>query len=208
MKILLKFLQENKRLFFFTLFFLLLQTICILLIPFFTEEIVDYGIASGSIDTVLSIALKMIVSSVIGVIVSITCTYLTAKLSSKLGSSIREKLYTHIQSFTLEEQKQYGPAALATRGSGDVANVQQVLVMLIQMILPGPFIGIVAVIMTWGVSKELALIVALTILLFFGTVVFVFWKSLHNMKAIQERIDRMVAKLREVFVGVKIIRRL
>ena len=206
MKILLKFLQENKRLFFFTLFFLLLQTICILLIPFFTEEIVDYGIASGSIDTVLSIALKMIVSSVIGVIVSITCTYLTAKLSSKLGSSIREKLYTHIQSFTLEEQKQYGPAALATRGSGDVANVQQVLVMLIQMILPGPFIGIVAVIMTWGVSKELALIVALTILLFFGTVVFVFWKSLHNMKAIQERIDRMVAKLREVFVGVKIIR--
>ena len=206
MKILLKFLQENKRLFFFTLFFLLLQTICILLIPFFTEEIVDYAIASGSIDTVLSIALKMIVSSVIGVIVSITCTYLTAKLSSKLGSSIREKLYTHIQSFTLEEQKQYGPAALATRGSGDVANVQQVLVMLIQMILPGPFIGIVAVIMTWGVSKELALIVALTILLFFGTVVFVFWKSLHNMKAIQERIDRMVAKLREVFVGVKIIR--
>ena len=206
MKILLKFLRENKRLFFFTLFFLLLQTICILLIPFFTEEIVDHGIASGSIETVLSIAFKMIVSSVVGVIVSITCTYLTAKLSSKLGASIREKLYTHIQGFTLEEQKQYGPAALATRGSGDVANVQQVLVMLIQMILPGPFIGIVAVIMTWGVSKELALIVALTILLFFGTVVFVFWKSLHNMKAIQERIDRMVAKLREVFVGVKIIR--
>lgn len=206
MRILLRFLRGNKRLFFFTLFFLLLQTICILLIPFFTEEIVDHGIASGNIDTVLSIALKMIVSSVIGVIVSITCTYLTAKLSSKLGASIREKLYTHIQSFTLEEQKQYGPAALATRGSGDVANVQQVLVMLIQMILPGPFIGIVAVIMTWGVSKELALIVALTILLFFGTVVFVFWKSLHNMKAIQERIDRMVAKLREVFVGVKIIR--
>lgn len=206
MRILLKFLRGNKRLFFFTLFFLLLQTICILLIPFFTEEIVDHGIASGNIDTVLSIAMKMIVSSVIGVIVSITCTYLTAKLSSKLGASIREKLYTHIQSFTLEEQKAYGPAALATRGSGDVANVQQVLVMLIQMILPGPFIGIVAVIMTWGVSKELALIVAITILLFFGTVVFVFWKSLDNMKAIQERIDRMVAKLREVFVGVKIIR--
>lgn len=206
MKILLKFLRGNKRLFFFTLFFLLLQTICILLIPFFTEEIVDHGIASGNIDIVISIAMKMIVSSVIGVMVSITCTYLTAKLSSKLGASIREKLYTHIQGFTLEEQKAYGPAALATRGSGDVANVQQVLVMLIQMILPGPFIGIVAVIMTWSVSRELAFIVALTILLFFGTVIFVFWKSLDNMKAIQERIDRMVAKLREVFVGVKIIR--
>lgn len=206
MKILWMFLRRNKGLFCFTLFFLLLQTICILLIPFFTEEIVDHGIASGNINTVLSIAVKMMISSVIGVIVSITCTYLTAKLSSKLGASIREKLYAHIQSFTLEEQKAYGPAALATRGSGDVANVQQVLVMLIQMILPGPFIGIVAVIMTWGVSKELALIVALTILLFFGAVVFVFWKSLDNMKAIQERIDRMVAKLREVFVGVKIIR--
>ena len=176
------------------------------MIPFFTEEIVDHGIASGNIDIVISIALQMVVSSVIGVIVSITCTYLTAKLSSKLGASIREKLYTHIQGFTLEEQKAYGPAALATRGSGDVANVQQVLVMLIQMILPGPFIGIVAVIMTWSVSRELAFIVALTILLFFGTVIFVFLKSLDNMKAIQERIDQMVAKLREVFVGVKIIR--
>lgn len=206
MKILWTFLRKNKGLFFFTLFFLLMQTICILLIPFFTEEIVDHGIASGNIDTVISIAVKMIISSIIGVAVSITCTYLTAKLSSKLGASIREKLYTHIQGFTLEEQKQYGPAALATRGSGDVANIQQVLVMLIQMILPGPFIGIVAVIMTWGVSRELALVVALAILLFFGTVIFVFYKSLNNMKAIQERIDRMVAKLREVFVGVKIIR--
>ncbi len=206
MKILWMFLRKNKGLFFFTLFFLLMQTICILLIPFFTEEIVDHGIASGSINTVLSIAVKMMISSAIGVAVSITCTYLTAKLSSKLGADIREKLYTHIQGFTLEEQKQYGPAALATRGSGDVANIQQVLVMFIQMILPGPFIGIVAVIMTWGVSRELALVVALTILLFFGTVIFVFYKSLNNMKAIQERIDRMVAKLREVFVGVKIIR--
>lgn len=206
MKILWTFLRKNKGLFFFTLFFLLMQTICILLIPFFTEEIVDHGIASGNINTVVSIAVKMIISSVIGVAVSITCTYLTAKLSSKLGASIREKLYIHIQGFTLEEQKQYGPAALATRGSGDVANIQQVLVMLIQMILPGPFIGIVAVIMTWGVSRELALVVVLTILLFFGTVIFVFYKSLNNMKAIQERIDRMVAKLREVFVGVKIIR--
>lgn len=206
MKILWMFLRKNKGLFFFTLFFLLMQTICILLIPFFTEEIVDHGIASGSINTVLSIAVKMMISSAIGFVVSITCTYLTAKLSSKLGADIREKLYTHIQGFTLEKQKQYGPAALATRGSGDVANVQQVIVMLIQMILPGPFIGIVAVIMTWGVSRELALVVALTILLFFGTVIFVFYKSLNNMKAIQERIDRMVAKLREVFVGVKIIR--
>lgn len=206
MKILCMFLKKNKKLFFFTLFFLLMQTICILLIPFFTEEIVDKGIASKNIDVVLSIAVKMIISSVIGVAVSVTCTYLTAKLSSLLGAGIREKLYTHIQSFTLEEQKQYGPAALATRGSGDVANVQQVLVMLIQMILPGPFIGAVAVIMTWSVSRELAFIVALTVVLFFGTVVFVFYKSLNNMKAIQEKIDKMVAKLREVFVGVKIIR--
>lgn len=96
MKILWMFLRKNKGLFFFTLFFLLMQTICILLIPFFTEEIVDHGIAGGSIHTVLSIAVKMMISSAIGVVVSITCTYLTAKLSSKLGADIREKLYTHI----------------------------------------------------------------------------------------------------------------
>lgn len=206
MNIFLSFLNKNKRLFFFVILFLLLQTLSILLIPFFTEEIVDRGIASGNIDTVLLIALKMIAVSILGMIASITCTYLTSKLASKLGMSIREELYDHIQSFTLEEQKQYGSAALATRGSGDVANIQQVLIMVIQMILPGPLMGIVAVIMTWSVSKELAAIVAITIVLFFGIVVFVFYRSLDNMKAIQERIDTMIAKLREIFVGVKIIR--
>lgn len=206
MKILCMFLKKNIGLFFFTLFFLLLQTICILLIPFFTKEIVDKGIASNQIEVVLWIALKMMLSSAIGAVVSIICTYLTAKLSSLFGADIREKLYLHIQNFTLEEQKQYGPATLAARGSGDVANVQQVMVMLIQMILPGPFIGVVAVIMTWNVSRELAFIVALVIFLFFCTVAFVFYKSIHNMKAIQDRIDRMVTKLREVFGGVKIIR--
>lgn len=206
MKILWRFLRANKRLFFCTIFFLLLQTVSILLIPFFTEEIVDHGIAANNIDVVAAISAKMLAASLAGALASTVCTYLTAKLASRLGADIREKLYLHIQNFTLEEQKRYGPAALATRGSGDVANVQQVLAMLIQMILPGPLLGVVAVVMTWGVSMELSIVVAVAVAAFFFLVALVFYRSIHNMQAIQERIDRMVAKLREVFVGVKIIR--
>jgi len=171
MRILSNFIKRNKALTLFTLLFLLLQTLCILLIPYFTEEIVDIGIAQNDINVVLSIAIKMLIAAGVGVLFSTSCTYFSARLSSLLGKTIREDLFSHIQALSLEDQKKYGPASLATRSSGDVANIQQVLVMIIQMILPGPFIGIIAVIMTARVSIELAVTVALTIILFSGAVV-------------------------------------
>ena len=206
MRILLDFIKKNKLLSIFTVLALLMQTITILLIPYFTEEIVDIGIAQKNISVVISIAIKMLVVAAIGILFSTLCTYLTAKLSSLLGKNIREDLFKHIQSLSLEDQKQYGPASLATRSSNDVASIQQVLVMVIQMILPGPLIGIVAVLMTIEVSKSLAFIVGLTILAFFISIAYIFYKCIDNMNAIQIKIDNMTAKLREVFMGVKIIR--
>lgn len=206
MKILLDFIKKNKLLSVGTLITLLLQTVTILLIPFFTEEIVDIGIAQGEINVVLSIAVKMLLVAVIGAACSTLCTYLSARLSSLLGKNIREDLFKHIQHLSLEDQKKYGPATLSTRSSSDVANIQQVLVMFIQMILPGPLIGIVAVIMTIEVSITLAVIVGITILAFFLAELYIFYKCIGNMQAIQIKIDAMVAKLREVFMGVKIIR--
>lgn len=206
MRILLDFIKKNKILTASTLIALLLQTITILLIPYFTEEIIDIGVAQKDMNIVLSIAIKMLLVAFIGVVFSTLCTYLSAKLSSLLGKNIREDLFKHIQDLSLEDQKKYGPASLATRSSSDVANIQQVLVMVIQMILPGLLIGIVAVIMTIEVSITLAIIVGLTILTFFVAIVYIFYKCINNMKAIQIKIDNMVSKLREVFMGVKIIR--
>lgn len=206
MRILLDFIKKNKVLSASTLVTLLLQTITILLIPYFTEEIIDIGVAQKDINIVLSIALKMLLVSIIGAVCSILCTYFSAKISSLFGKNIREDLFKQIQYLSLEDQKKYGPASLSTRSSSDVANIQQVLVMFIQMILPGPIIGIVAVIMTMEVSLTLAAIVGLTILLFFVAVIYIFYRCIDNMQAIQIKIDTMLAKLREVFMGVKIIR--
>lgn len=206
MRILLDFIKKNKVLFASTLAALLMQTITILLIPYFTEEIIDIGVAQKDINIVLSIALKMLLAAGIGAVFSILCTYLSARLSSLLGKNIREELFAHIQSLSLEDQKKYGPAALATRSSSDVANIQQVLVMVIQMILPGPLMGVVAVVMTIKVSITLAVIVGVSILIFFTSIVYIFYKCIDNMQAIQIKIDTMIAKLREVFMGVKIIR--
>lgn len=206
MRILLDFIKKNKVLSASTLVTLLLQTITILLIPYFTEEIIDIGVAQKDINIVLSIALKMLLVSIIGAVCSILCTYFSAKISSLFGKNIREDLFKQIQYLSLEDQKKYGPASLSTRSSSDVANIQQVLVMFIQMILPGPIIGIVAVIMTMEVSLTLAAIVGLTILLFFVAVIYIFYRCIDNMQAIQIKIDTMLAKLREVFIGVKIIR--
>lgn len=54
MGILSKFIKKNRAQIFFTMLFLLLQTLCILLIPYFTEEIVDSGIARNDIQMVIT----------------------------------------------------------------------------------------------------------------------------------------------------------
>ncbi|CCV64374.1 ABC transporter, ATP-binding/permease protein [Alteracholeplasma palmae J233] len=206
MKLILAFIKKNKLLVIMTFLLLIIQLITILYIPYLVAHIVDDGILKNDLNVVIRLGIEMGVVAIIGVVVSILCSYYSAVTSTKFGTFLRLSIFEHIQKLSINEVENYGTSAFVSRITSDVVNIQQVVIMLFQMILHGPVIGIVAVIMSFGVSIDLGYIALATVGTFMLVAVIVTWISFRYLNDIQKFLDKMMLVLREFFVGVRIIR--
>ncbi|QIK69564.1 ABC transporter ATP-binding protein [Erysipelothrix sp. HDW6C] len=206
MKLINEFIRKNKLLVGGTLVLLLVQFITILYIPYLVAHIVDDGIVQGRFDIVMQLGVEMVIASIIGVIVAVACSYYSSVISTKFGSDLRMTVFNKVQTLSYKDAEEYGVSALVSRITSDVVNIQQVVVMTFQMILPGPFIGIVCVVMSFMVSAEMGWIALGTVSIFMGVAVLVTILSFPYLKSIQKYLDKMMLVLRESFIGVRIIR--
>ncbi|WZU00844.1 ABC transporter ATP-binding protein [Erysipelothrix sp. D19-032] len=206
MKLVKQFIRQNLSLVLGTLFLLLIQLTATLYIPYLVAHIVDDGILANNLNTIYSLGLEMLFVAIIGVIAAVACSYYSSLIATRFGTDLRLQVFKKVQVLSVKDVEDYGTSSLVSRITSDVVNIQQVVVMLFQMILPGPLIGIVCVIMSYMISPTLGLVALMSILVFLGAAIIVTKRAVPYMNAIQYYLDRMILVLREFFVGVRIIR--
>lgn len=97
----------------------------------------------------------MLLITVVTVAVTVCSGYQTAKLTSSVALTIRERLYASVQGFSLQEYRQFGHSTLLTRTTNDVQQVQTILSLLLKTMLLAPMMFIGAFILS--VTKNLTL---------------------------------------------------
>lgn len=206
MKLVKQFIRQNLSLVLGTLFLLLIQLTATLYIPYLVAHIVDDGILANNLNTIYSLGLEMLFVAIIGVIAAVACSYYSSVIATRFGTDLRLQVFKKVQVLSVKDVEDYGTSSLVSRITSDVVDIQQVVVMLFQMILPGPLIGIVCVIMSYMISPTLGLVALMSILVFLGAAIIVTKRAVPYMNAIQYYLDRMILVLREFFIGVRIIR--
>lgn len=206
MKLVKKFLREHFALVSGTMILLLIQLTATLYIPYLVAHIVDDGILANDLNTIYSLGFEMLIVAIIGVIAAVACSYYSSVIATRFGTDLRLQVFHKVQVLSVKDVEDYGTSSLVSRITSDVVNIQQVVVMLFQMILPGPLIGIVCVIMSFMISPTLGWVALISILVFLGAAILVTKLAVPYMNAIQHYLDRMILVLREFFVGVRIIR--
>jgi ATP-binding cassette subfamily B protein len=73
-----------------------------------------------------------------GSICAILASYLSAHASMGLGEIIREKLFTHVSSFSLHEFDKISTPSLVTRNTNDVKQIQNVTMLIMRMFIMLP----------------------------------------------------------------------
>lgn len=136
----------------------------------------------------------------------IALMYLSSKVSSAVGRDIRSDYYRKINSLSVYETSQFGTSTLITRGTNDVMQVQNFLIMFLRMVLRIPIIFVGALIFALRLNVQLTLVILAGIPLL-GIVIFIAFKLVIPLfKSFQKRIDRMTLVTREGINGVRVIR--
>lgn len=132
--------------------------------------------------------------------------YFSSNVASSVGRDIRSDYYRKINALSVYETSKFGTSTLITRGTNDVMQVQNFLIMFLRMFIRIPIIFIGALIFSLQKNVTLTLVILGGIPLL-GIIIFIAFKLVIPLfKMFQKRIDRLTLVTREGINGVRVIR--
>ncbi len=188
---------------FFLTFF---QAISELYLPTLMSDIVDNGIVNGDTDYILTVGGQMLVIALLGMVCAVFSSLLSSRASSGFGKLLRGKVFTRVESFSLQEFERFGTASLITRTTNDITQLQHVVMMMMRMMLRAPMMCIGGIIMAVSKDPELSLGIFVAIPLLVMVILLVSRKGMPLFRAMQLKLDRLNLVLRERLTGIRVIR--
>jgi ATP-binding cassette subfamily B protein len=185
--------------------FVFLQAFSEIYLPTLMADIVDTGVINGDVAYIIRIGGWMLLIAVIGMISAIFGSYWAAKVATGFGRDLRTKVFTKVESFSLEEFDEKGTASLITRTTNDITQIQQLVVML-RLFLRAPMLCIGSIIMAVSKDAKLSLLLVVILLILTLLIVLLSKKSMPLFKSMQIKLDQLNLVLRENLTGIRVIR--
>lgn len=134
------------------------QVIGQLYLPTLMSNIIDKGVVTGDTDYIWSTGMQMLLISFASVILSVIVVYLASRISMGFGKDLRDKIFTKVEDFSLQEFDKVGTSSLITRTTNDVVQIQNVLYMMMRLMVMAPIMLLGGIIMAVGRDAKLSLI--------------------------------------------------
>ena len=186
--------------------FKLVEALLDLIVPIVIADIIKNGIKNGDKEYIIARFIILIVLAVLGLAFSITAQFFAARASVGFAANLRKDLFSHIQKFSYEKLDMIGTETLITRITGDVAQLQNGVNMVLRLLLRSPFIVFGAMIMAFTINVKAALIFVVSIPVLAAVVSAIMWITIPLYKRVQGHLDGVLLTTRENLTGVRVIR--
>lgn len=187
-------------------FFVAIEVVMDILIPYLMSVIVDKGIIAGNREVIINTGMLLVLCVLIALATGISSGYFATKASAGLSKNLREALYSKIQSFSFKDIDSFSKGSLVTRLTTDVQNIQMSFQMSIRIAIRSPIMLIFAFIMAAKINKTIAMYF-LCIIPFLGIFIFIIMKQVHPVfKEIFKGLDRLNTHVSENLLGIRVVK--
>ena len=188
------------------IFFVFLQAIAELYLPTLMADIVDTGIVNGDIGYITRVGGMMVLIAFTAMASSLIGSFLSARVSTGFAKDLRSKVFTKVESFSLDEFNEKGTASLIVRTTNDITQIERLAITMLRMFLRAPLLFIGGIIMAVSKNTQLALLLIAILPVLTAMIVLVAKKSTILFRTIQYRVDKLNLVLREYLIGIRVIR--
>lgn len=188
------------------LILMVLQALGTLYIPTLMSDIVNKGIVESDLAYIYSTGGKMLITAVLTAAAAIAGAWMASSLASRWGRDIRERLFDSIQKFSIRDFDRFGTASMITRSTNDVAQLQDTLLLVLQLVLPAPFITVGGLILAFSKDTGMALLILAALSVFIMVGILLCTKAIPLYQKLRLGMDEMNRTLRERISGVRVIR--
>lgn len=184
----------------------LVQTIASLYLPSLNADIIDSGVTQGDTSYIVRIGVIMLLVSLGQVVCAVVAVYFGARAAMGFGRDVRGALFTRVQSFSGQEVGTFGAPTLITRTTNDVQQVQMVVMLGLTVMVMAPIMLVGGVVMALREDVGLSGLLVVIVPVLGVTIALIVSRMIPYFRAMQKRIDRINAVLREQISGIRVIR--
>ncbi|EKQ56926.1 MULTISPECIES: ABC transporter ATP-binding protein [unclassified Clostridium] len=201
-----RFLKDYKKQVILGPIFKLIEAIFELIVPIIMAKIIDIGVHNKDINYVLKMGLILLIIGIISLSSALICQKYASIASQGFGTTVRNELFAHLNTFSYKEIDKFGTSSLITRITNDVNQLQLAVAMLIRLVIRAPFLALGAVMMAMILDLKLSLIFLIATPLIVLILYIVIKNSIPYFKLIQKKLDKISLTTRENLEGVRVIR--
>ena len=203
---LLKYLKPYRWLLVLIVLLAIGQASANLYLPNLMADIVNKGISAFNTDFILRTGVVMTLVAIGGTICAVVGIYFSSQVATGMVRKIRAVIFNKVQHFSLHEFDQVSTASLITRTTNDTAQIQQVMVMILNMLITAPITLVVGIILALNQDVGLSwiLVAIMPVLILIITVLLI--RAVPLFTVIQIKLDKLNLIIDENLTGVRVVR--
>ena len=187
--------------------FIALQVWLDLKTPDYMAEITTLVQTAGStMGEILSAGGMMLLCSLGSLAASVVTDICAARIAATLGATLRGRLFSKVQSFSMEEIGRFSTASLITRSTNDVTQIQMLIVLGLQMLLRAPIMAVFAIYKIAGKQWEWTLATAVAVVVLLVVVGVCLLLATPKFRRMQKLTDDLNRVTRENLTGLRVVR--
>ncbi len=187
--------------------FIVVQVWLDLTMPEYMAEITMLVQTEGSeMSEILSAGGMMLLCAFGSLAASVITAVCSAKIAANFGGTLRGKLFSKVQSFSMEEIGHFSTASLITRSTNDIMQVQMLIVMGLQMLIKAPVTAVWAICKIAGKASEWTITTAIAVVILLSVVLITLFITLPKFKKMQKLTDDVNRVTRENLTGIRVVR--
>ncbi len=143
-------------------FFVTLEVLLEVLIPFLMAKMIDFGIngnnGTGDFPYIVKVGVLLIILCVLSLICGVLAGRSASIASAGFAKNLRKKMYYNVQNFSFSNIDKFSASSIVTRLTTDVTHLQNAYQMIIRVAVRSPMMLIFSLVMAFTVKADLALI--------------------------------------------------
>ncbi len=185
---------------------MLMEVAADLIQPRLMARIIDIGVAKRDLAYVYATGDRMIGIAVLGLLGGTGATIFSCYAAQGYGKDLRGELFSRVQSYSFAELDRFKTASLITRLTNDVAQVQQIVMLSLRMLVRAPLLAIGGVFMAMLINAGLASVLLVSLPLLSVALALIMGRSFPMFGAVQRKVDKLNSVMRENLAGVRVVK--
>ncbi len=205
-KNILKSVREYKKESFLSPFYVSIEVIMEVLMPFMMAWLIDEGISKKDMNYVIKIGVILIIAAIISLVFGVLAGKAAANASAGFAKNLRMDIFEKVQTFSFKNLDDFSTAGLVTRLTTDVTNIQMAYQMLLRVVARSPLMILFSLIMSVKINVKVAMIFFF-IIPFLAVILAIIIKKAHPIfEKVFHEYDSLNRVVQENVSGIRVVK--